>query len=372
MNQDITTSEYSEHTGPDDPPSPITAVTPGPSPLSDAQKRDILTSLLLEGFKGPDILLILEGEYGWSISLRTLSRLRQSWGLRLSDLPPAENPPDLLPPIRASLISAHQNGLTVAEMRSQLSRELGLNVSQRTVERYLRRLNLKQRQNDLANGKTTREEVVELVRHARDALLANTAGYRRMRQILVTNYGLRLPRQVVYDILREVDPEGMQLRLKKTCQRRVFRTTGPNHIWSADGHDKLKRFGITVYGFIDAWSRKILGIFVHVTNNDPRHIGAYFLHLVRSIGGIPWKLTTDRGTETGKMGSFQIRLSHEFIENITVEEARKHMHHTKSVHNQKIESLWSRMMTEHNKPIIHNILTYMENDWYDESDPLQK
>jgi hypothetical protein len=99
-----------------------------------------------------------------------------------------------IPPICASLISAHQNGLTVAEMRSQLSSKLGVNVSQRTVERYLRRLHLKQRQNDLANGKTTQEEVVELVRHARDALLANTAGYRRMRQILVTNYGLRLPR----------------------------------------------------------------------------------------------------------------------------------------------------------------------------------
>ncbi|KAA1094549.1 hypothetical protein PGT21_024572 [Puccinia graminis f. sp. tritici] len=192
MNQDITTSEYSDNTGPDDPPSPITTITP--TPLSDNQKHDIITSLLLEGWKGPDVLMILNEEYGWSISLCTLSHLRQSWGLHLSDLPPAENPPDLLPPIRASLISAHQNGLTVAEMRSQLSSELGVNVSHCTVERYLRRLNLKQRQNDLVNGKTTREEVVELVRHARDALLANTAGYRRMRQILVTNYGLRLPR----------------------------------------------------------------------------------------------------------------------------------------------------------------------------------
>jgi transposase InsO family protein len=78
---------------------------------------------------------------------------------------------------------------------------------------------------------------------------------------------------VVYDILKELDPEGMEMRLKKTCKRRVFWTIGPNHIWAADGHDKLNCFGITVYGFIDAWSRKVLGIFVHVTNNYPRHIG---------------------------------------------------------------------------------------------------
>ncbi|KAA1116501.1 hypothetical protein PGT21_016222 [Puccinia graminis f. sp. tritici] len=155
MNQDITTSEYSENDGPDDPPSPISTATP--TPLSDNQKRNIITSLLLEGWKGPNILSILQEEY-------------------------------------ACLISSHHNGLTVAEMRSQLLSELGVIVCHQTVERYLTRLKLKQRQNDLANGKITREEVVELVIHARDTLLANTAGYRRMRQILVTNYGVHLLR----------------------------------------------------------------------------------------------------------------------------------------------------------------------------------
>ena len=109
-----------------------------------------------------------------------------------------KNAPTLLPEIRASLISAHKNGLTVAEMRSQLHSEVGLDVSNRTVERYLRRLKLSQRQNDLKSGKVTMEEVVERIKHARDALLANTAGYRRMRQILLTNYGLHLPRCVTF------------------------------------------------------------------------------------------------------------------------------------------------------------------------------
>jgi hypothetical protein len=78
---------------------------------------------------------------------------------------------------------------------------------------------------------------------------------------------------MVYKILKDIDPEGMKAWLRQTCKRRVFHTYGPNHIWSCDGHDKLKRFGIIVYGFIDAWSQKILGMFVHVTNNDPRHVG---------------------------------------------------------------------------------------------------
>jgi hypothetical protein len=29
-------------------------------------------------------------------------------------------------------------------------------------------------------------------------------------------------------------------------------------------------------------------------------------------------------------------------------------------------------MTEHNRPIIDNILTHMENDVYDDGDPVQK
>ncbi|KAI7961840.1 hypothetical protein MJO28_002329 [Puccinia striiformis f. sp. tritici] len=370
MDEDCTTTGYSSNVGTDDPVSPTSPLSP--RQLTDTEKKEIIASLLSEGWKGPDILTILEEEYGWKISLRTLSRLRQNWGLRLCDLMPPENVPDLLPPIRASLISAHQNGFRVAEMRSQLHTELNLDVSHRTVKRYLRRLKLKQRRDDIAEGKLTREEAVAHIRHAREALLANTAGYRRMRQILVTNYGLHLPRKTVYEILSELDPEGMNMRLKRNCKRRVFRVAGPNHIWSADGHDKLKPYGITVYGFIDAWSRKVLGIFVHVTNNDPRHVGVYLLQLAQSLGGIPKKLTTDKGTETGDMATFQIQLSHEFIEDLTPEQAQEHMHYTKSIHNQRIESLWSRMMTEHNRPVIDNILKHMEKEAYDDSDPLQK
>jgi hypothetical protein len=243
-------------------------------------------------------------------------------------------------------------------MCSQLQTDTGIEVCKRTVERYLRCLRLKIRQNDLSDGKVTREEVVELIKHAHEALLANSAGYQRMRQILLTNYGLHLPRyakysmkdvhskvptahkffhfrKLVYNILKEVDHEGIEMRLKKACKRRVFRTVGPNHIWSADGNEKLKAYGITVYGFIDAWSRKILGIFVHVTNNDPRHVGVYFLNLAKAIGGILEKITTDGGTETGHMATFQIKLSHEFCENLTIEQAQKRMHYTKSTRNQE-------------------------------------
>jgi hypothetical protein len=94
--------------------------------------------------------------------------------------------------------------------------------------------------------------------------------------------------------------------------------------------------------------------------------------LARDHGGRPQKVTTDKGTETVILGAFQVQLSYKLIPNISLEEAKKHMHYTKSTHNQKIESLWSRMMTDHNRPVIDNILQHMENGSYDDSDALQK
>ncbi|KAI7948010.1 hypothetical protein MJO28_009918 [Puccinia striiformis f. sp. tritici] len=97
-------------------------------------------------------------------------------------------------------------------------------------------------------------------------------GYRKIRHLLCTKYGINI-----------------HLVLKR-C---VFDVEGPDFIWPANGHDKLKKFGLTIYGFIDAWSCKVLGILVHTTNNNPRHIGYYYLQLVKEVGGIPQRTTTD-------------------------------------------------------------------------------
>jgi hypothetical protein len=133
----------------------------------------------------------------------------------------------------------------------------------------------------------------------------------------------------------------------------------------------LKTYGITIYGFVDAWSRKILGMFAHVTNNDPKHIAVYFLRLSKEAGGIPLKLTTNLGTKTVDMAPYQIQLSQEY-DGIPYEEARKRIVHTKLTCNQKIESLWSQMMKEHNKPVIDIIYRQEEGGKYNNNDPIQR
>ncbi|KAI7951433.1 hypothetical protein MJO28_007117 [Puccinia striiformis f. sp. tritici] len=342
-----------------------------PHVLSKVDIKEVIASLVSQRKTGKQIHAFLQEECGVTWSPATLNRKRAQWGLRNSDLPKSTRPPQLPPNVHASILSSHQQRFSVVQMRSRLIKDTGKKVSKRTVERYLAALQLTQRRDDIADGKVTRDQVKSLIQHARTQLLTDSAGYRRMRAILMHEYQTHVPRQVVYELLSEIDPQGMQDRLRHACKQRVFKVSGPNHIWSADGHDKLKPYGITIYGFVDAWSRKILGMYVHVTNNDPMHVGVYFLQLVTAAGGIPLNVTTDKGTETGDMAAYQIQFTQRYNPHPS-DEAKTHMHFTKSVHNQKIESLWSRMMKEHNRSIIDLILKQIESGDYNPDDEIQK
>jgi hypothetical protein len=71
------------------------------------------------------------------------------------------------------------------------------------------------------------------------------------------------------------------------------------------------------------------------------------------------------------MAAYQIQLSQQHAQ-ITFEEAQRRMNYTKSTHNQKIESLWSRMMKEDNKPVIDIILKQIEEGKYNSSNTIEK
>ncbi|KAA1098402.1 hypothetical protein PGT21_034700 [Puccinia graminis f. sp. tritici] len=336
----------------------------------DQRIKNLVEPLFRKGHKGPEIIRILSQDHGIKISPRTLSRKRNECSLRRCDLSRAPIPAPLSPEVRGSILSSQSKGMNLKEMQVRLYKETGVEVSVRTVQRYMKKLGVKLLQNDLLDGKVTIDRVLEAITDARENLLQNNAGYRRMRMILMRHYNIRVPRQIVYYALKQIDPDGMALRLRQACKRRIYWTLGPNHIWACDGHDKLKPFGITIYGFIDAWSRKILGMFVHVTNNNPRHIACYFLHLASKAGGLPLKLTSDYGTKTIDMAKLQMRLSHAYA-GITTKQAVDRMHFTKSTHNQKIKSLWSQMMKQHNRSIKDDIMNEIDSGRYDQEDGVQ-
>ncbi|EFP76905.2 uncharacterized protein PGTG_02366 [Puccinia graminis f. sp. tritici CRL 75-36-700-3] len=325
-NEDPLNSDYTEESGSDDESVATHEQSEIDEPVDSNNPEELtkylVKKLLLEGHKGPKIVKILKEEHGISMSYQTLGRRQAEWELQRVDLPQPRISKPLEPPIRASLLSSHSKGLNLEEIQARLAQETGVIVCIQTVKRYLQTLQLKLLVNDLEAGKVSMDDIFEAVNHARTSLLHNNTGYRRMRVLLMRQYNIRIPRQLVYDVLKELDPIGMAPRLRQGFKHRIYRTYGPNHIWACDGHDKLKPYGICVYGFVDTWSRKILGMFVHTTNNNPHHVGLYFLHLASTTGGLPLKVTSDYGTETVEMATYQMWLSYRFG-GINAEEATK-------------------------------------------------
>ncbi|KNF03348.1 hypothetical protein PSTG_03291 [Puccinia striiformis f. sp. tritici PST-78] len=195
-------------------------------------KKKIVKRLLFQGHKGPKIVQILQEEHDIVTNLRSLSQNRQKWKLQHWDLQKPPPPPPLLPHIRASILSSNSKGLNLKEIQAWLSQETNIQVCIQTVKRYLKRLNVKLLVNNVADGTVTMEQVFEAVNHARQTLLHDQAAYRRM--------------QMVYNVLEQLDPGGMEARLCRTLIRCVYRVQGPHHIWAAYGHDKLKKYGICV------------------------------------------------------------------------------------------------------------------------------
>eukprot|EP00112_Aurelia_sp_Birch-Aquarium-sp1_P008937 Seg2.1 transcript_id=Seg2.1/GoldUCD/mRNA.D3Y31 product="hypothetical protein" protein_id=Seg2.1/GoldUCD/D3Y31 len=117
--------------------------------------------------------------------------------------------------------------------------------------------------------------------------------------------GIQVPRKVVADIVRELDPEGCELRKRKRLRRRQYYAPGSNYVWHLDGYDKLKPYGFPIHGCTDGWSRKIMWLHVAKSNNNPEIPAIFYLKCVEVHNGCPLKVRTDCGTENGIISAMQ-------------------------------------------------------------------
>ena len=93
-------------------------------------------------------------------------------------------------------------------------------------------------------------------------------GYRAMYKKIRQEYGINVTRDQVYDVMTDLDPEGLRERggigAKKKRKKGNFTTRGSNWVHSLDGHDKLmgyqnSTFPLAIYRCLDTASRKVLG-----------------------------------------------------------------------------------------------------------------
>ncbi|KAJ8050817.1 hypothetical protein HOLleu_04161 [Holothuria leucospilota] len=109
----------------------------------------------------------------------------------------------------------------------------GIVLSERHLKRILRQLGLFRR-----NRFVNFEEILLFIHNELQGS-AKLNGYRLMHLKCIQN-GFSVSREMVREIIRALDPEGVELRRRRTLVRRRYYSKGPNCIWYMDSYDKLK------------------------------------------------------------------------------------------------------------------------------------
>ena len=225
-------------------------------------------------------------------------------------------------------------GLSYAEIVAFLACFHGVLLSMRQLKRILRRLGLGKRVNptDLA-------DVMNCVEQELNGS-GSTIGYRAMHQRLLHNHQLVVTRETVRQVLKIVDPEGVEARRKHRLRRRKYKVRGPNDRWHIDGYDKLKPFGFCIHGAIDGYSRRILWLEVSSSNNDPKIVAKYYVDYVRHISGTARVVRADKGSENTYIATIQRYFRSLHDDSFSGDNS---FIYGKSTSNQRIESWWSQL-----------------------------
>jgi hypothetical protein len=143
--------------------------------------------------------------------------------------------------------------------------------------------------------------------------------------------------------VKSLDPEGLRRRTYDLNRKRgEYIVPGPDYLWSIDGHDKLSPFGFEIYAGIDAYSRKIIWIYVGISNRTSKSVLAQYLAVIFERGIQPRIIRSDRGKET----DLTAEVHYFFARTIRGDpqfQLKQAWFYGTSTRNQRIESWWSQL-----------------------------
>lgn len=226
-------------------------------------------------------------------------------------------------------------GYQYVEILDLLKKDHNIMISLSTLKRSIKKLGLKRKSIEESDI----NDIISVMRYELDSVGLNL-GYRALWSKLKEKYHLIVKRETVYNLMKILDPDGLQSRLAKKFKRREYVSPGPNFIWHLDGYDKLKPYGFAIHGCIDGFSRYLLWLRVASTNNNPRVTANYFLNSVKENECVPVLIRSDKGTENCIIESLQMCLRENHEDKLKGE--KSYIKGT-SVHNQRIESYWGKM-----------------------------
>ena len=161
-------------------------------------------------------------------------------------------------------------GLNNKEILGVLAQNHSIVISIRTLKRRCRELGHFRRRNQT--------NINQGIAFMQEELRGNgqMQGYRWLH-LQAVQRGLVVSQDTARQIIKALDPRGVEARQAHRLRRRIYTTCGPNALWHMDGYDKLKPFGICIHGCIDGYSRYVLWMETYTTNNDPKVIASYYM-----------------------------------------------------------------------------------------------
>lgn len=222
-------------------------------------------------------------------------------------------------------------GYTYKEILTTLLQIHHTSLSLRKLHRILRRNGLYRK-----SHQSSFDQVIEFISEQFEGS-GSSIGYRQMHQRCIMR-GFRVNRSNVYTILRQFDPEGVELRKSHCLRRRNYYSQGPNWVWHVDGYDKLKPYGFSIHGAIDRYSHRVIWLNLTRSNKDPKNICDFFVNACVEIGGVPKKIVADRGTENVYLAASQRFFRRNHGDSAA---GANSFSYGRSISNQRIEAWWS-------------------------------
>ena len=326
-------------------------------PQSIDQYHYQITALQHHGFTQYQLLEWLRAE-GVDISERTLRRRLAQWAIRkcttASD--------DVVIPHVFAL--SHYTSLTDSDIATQIYLKHRIQTTENQVRKLRKRVDRSKRRTGEQKA-FHQEQTYNLVRHL---ILAYGRDFgRRWAKISLRNkIGYHARHDDIAAAMKQIDPKGVAARIPggRIKRKDNYTTSGANHIWCLDGHDKLSQFGMEIYAAIDAYSRKIIWFYCGNSNRTQCSVVHQYLATIKRIGICPSFLRTDRGTETSLLAAahFSLYRKHCLLtQPVADEESEIRIErcyiYGPSTRNVRIESKWATL----GRKVTHSWTAYFRS-----------
>ncbi|KAF9069298.1 hypothetical protein BDP27DRAFT_1383233 [Rhodocollybia butyracea] len=265
-------------------------------------------------------------------------------------------PPDKV--LKESLMKYSQRRLSREEKLTRLQCDHGLDIKY-ILSKIEKRLHIP------ILIKVASEDVKQAVVDEVDKDTMQNNGPNFVRTTLALK-NVHIPRATIRKIMHNVADSGFDRRFSgrkvPKIPRKPQEAIGPFHQNGCDGHGKFARLAlkmgnasISVYGYKDKWSDKILKLYAIPDCRSIGAIGHLWLDFVSEIGGIPITLTMDKGSEVGWQYTLQCVLREMHAPHIDPRTYPPAVQ-MKSVHHTTIEGFWKWLLEKKGLNIKDHIL----------------